>query len=60
MIMKLLGGILCTNPFCSLFNDQANCVVFDDLLNVDTVVHVPEDAALESVLHFHIVKELQP
>ena len=58
--MELLGSILSIHPALSLFNNLAYHIVFDDLLNVDAVMHVSEDAALESVLDFHIVKKLQP
>ena len=60
VIMELFGGILSIHPALSLFNDLAYHIVFYDLLDVDTVMHVPEDAALESVLDFHIIKKLQP
>ena len=60
VIMELLRGILSIHPALSLLDDLAYHIVFDDLLNVDAVMHVSEDAALESVLDFHIIEKLQP
>lgn len=47
-------------PARSLFNDLLNHVVLDHFANVDLVVSLLEDAILTSVLHFHIVEQLQP
>lgn len=56
----MLGCILCLYPSGGFLNDLTDDIILDHFLDVDAVVHLLEDTALVSVLHFDEVKELKP